>query len=150
MQGFSCLEQVRKAVFEHHYDEIKAKISSSKKMMKHKDEDFAQIQEYMKGKSVENVRVAFRIRCEMVKEIRGNYKDKYKRKGGEAALLCQECPAQELETQGHCLVCPRWEDIRRGMDLTNIEDMVVFFQKLLKEKMKEKSGSQGAAQVSSD
>ena len=119
-------------------------------MMSHKDEDFTEVQDYMKGKSVENVRVAFRIRCEMVQEIRGNYKDKYKRNGGEAAVLCPECPAQEIETQSHCLVCPRWEDIRRGMDLKRIEDLVVFFQKLLKERIQEKSGSQRAAQVSTD
>ena len=142
--------EIKQAVFDHHYAEIKSKISSSKKMMSHKDENFKEVQDYMRGKSVENIRVAFRIRCEMVQEIRGNYKDKYRRKGGEAAVLCPECPAQETETQSHCLVCPRWEDIRRGMDLTKIEDMVVFFQKLLTERMKEKSGSHGAAQVSND
>ena len=36
----------------------------------------------MKGKSVDKCRMAFRIRCEMVKEIKGNYKDKYRRMGG--------------------------------------------------------------------
>ena len=137
-------------MFDHHYGEIKSKIASSKKMMSHKDEDFTEVQNYIKGKSVEHIRVAFRIRCEMVPEIRSNYKDKYKRKGGEAAVLCPEFPAQEMETQSHCLVCPRWEDIRSGLDLTRIDDMVLFFQKLLNERMKAKSRSQGAAQVSFD
>jgi hypothetical protein len=112
-------------------------------MMSHKYKD--QDQDYMKVKSVENICVAFRIRCEMVQEIRGNYKDKYRRKGGEAAVLCPECPAQEMEAQSHCIVCPRWEDICFGMELTRIDDMVVYFQKLLMERMKEKYGSQGAA-----
>ena len=116
----SALE-IRKAVFDHHYGEIKTKISSSKKMMSHKDEDFTEVQDYMKGKSVENVRVAFRIRCEMVQEIRGNYKDKYKRNGGEAAVLCPECPAQEIETQSHCLVCLKWEDIWLTESCTNLD-----------------------------
>ena len=106
--------------------------------MSHKDENFPEVQNYMRGKSVENIRFAFRIRCEMVQEVRANYKDKYRRKGGEDAVLCTECPAQETENQSHCMVCPRGEDIRRGMDLTKIEDMVVFFQKLLTERMKEK------------
>ena len=80
--------EIKQAVFDHHYAEIKSKISSSKKMMSFKDENFKEVQDYMRGKSVENIRVAFRIRCEMVQEIRGNYKDKYRRKGGEAAVLC--------------------------------------------------------------
>ena len=108
--------------------------------MSDKDEDFTEVQDYMRGKSVENIRVAFRIFCEMVQEIRGHYKDKYRRKGGEAAVLRPECPAQEMETQSHCIVCPRWEDIRSGLELTRIDDMVVFFQKLLMERMKDKSG----------
>ena len=91
----------------------------------------------MRGKSVENIRFAFRIRCEMVQEVRGNYKDKYRRKGGEAAVLRPECPAQEMETQSHCIVCPRWEDIRSGLELTCIDDMGVFLKKLLMERMKE-------------
>ena len=102
----------------------------------------------MKGKSVENCRMAFRIRCEMVEDIRGNYKEKYRRKGGETALLCQECSKEEIETQAHCLECPRWESIRSGLELDNIEDLVKFFQKLLKERMNDRTGSQGAAQVS--
>ena len=142
--------EIKLAVFEHHYEELINKISISKKMMKHKEDNFKEVQEYMKGKSVENIRVAFRIRCEMVKEIRGNYKDKFRRKGGEEAILCPECPAQETETQSHCIVCPRWDSIRSGLELSKIEDMVVFFQKLLAERMREKNGSQGAAQVSSD
>ena len=43
---------------------------------------------------------AFRIRFEMVEEIRCNYKDKHMRKGGETAVLCQECSAEEIETHG--------------------------------------------------
>ena len=71
--------EIKEAVFNHHYLEVKSKIENSKKMMAHKDDNFKEFQPYMKGKSVENVRLAFRIRCEMVKDIRGNYKDKYRR-----------------------------------------------------------------------
>ena len=68
-------------------------------MMAHKDDNFKEVQPYMKGKSVENARLAFRIRCEMVNEIRGNYKDKYRRIGGEGALICQDCPDGVPQTQ---------------------------------------------------
>ena len=56
-------------------------------MMKYKDEDFSKPQSYLNEKSVENSRMAFRIRSEMVQDIRGNYKDKYSRHGGEHALV---------------------------------------------------------------
>ena len=46
------------------------KVSSSKKMMGHKEEHFREVQPYMKGKSVEKISVAFRFRCETVQGIR--------------------------------------------------------------------------------
>ena len=57
---------IKTAVFNHHNKELKGKIGESKKMMKHKDEDFSKPQAYLNEKSVENSRMAFRIRSEMV------------------------------------------------------------------------------------
>ena len=74
----------------------------------------------MKGKSVDSCRLAFRIQCELVKEIKGNFKDKYRRKGGEDAILCDDCECKEIQTQSHCLVCPHWEEIRRGLPLDKL------------------------------
>jgi hypothetical protein len=53
----------------------------------------------------------------------------------EDAILCQDCLAQETETQSHSIVCPRWDRIRSGLELSKIEDMVVFLQKLLAKRM---------------
>ena len=113
----------------HHKDELMEGVEKSKQMLKQKDGNFTKVQEYMKGKSVEKTRIAFRIRCEMVPEIRGNFKDKYKRGGGDEALLCQDCPGREIQTQSHCVVCPRWKNLRTGLELSKIEDLVIFFQK---------------------
>ena len=115
-------------------------------MLSHKEDDFTKVQEYMKWKSVDQSRTAFRIRSEMVDEVRGNFKDKWKRKGGEAALACQECPSGMMETQSHCDTCPKWEDIRTGLDMNKLEDMVTFFQRFLTERVKGRTGSLGAAQ----
>ena len=41
-------------------------MAKSKKIMKYKEEDFTEVQEYMKGKSVEQSRMAFRVRSELV------------------------------------------------------------------------------------
>ena len=76
----------------------------------------------------------------MIPEIKGNFKDRYRRKGGEEALKCQECYTGEIESQSHCLVCPRWDTIRNGLELHKLDDMVIFFQKLLVERLKNGSG----------
>ena len=141
--------QIKKAVAIHHYDTMKDEIANSKKMEKHKDEDFHDVQPYMKGIDIQKTRMCFRTRCELVNDIKGNFKSKYTRHGGEAALVCGNCDLSENETQTHCLVCPKWEDIRQGLDLSKIEGMATFFQRLLVERGKLKNGSRGAAQQDS-
>ena len=80
-----------------------------------------------------NCRMLFRGRSHIVPKIPGNFKDKYKRKG-EDGLSCTYYEKEQISTQSHCSVCLAWEDIRRGMDLTNIRDMTTFFRKLLEER----------------
>jgi hypothetical protein len=82
----------------------------------------------------------------MVNEIRGNYKDKYRRIGGEEALICQDCTEGVTQTQSHCLVCPKWEQFRSDLELSNMPDLVKYFQRMLLERSKVKNGSNGAAQ----
>ena len=53
---------IKKAIFNHHYQELQEQVAKSKKMLDHKDDDFTQVQEYMKYKSVDQSRIAFRIR----------------------------------------------------------------------------------------
>ena len=74
----------------------------------------------------------------MVEDIKGNFKfkDKYKIKGGEEALYCKDCDCGEIQTQSHCLICPKWEDIRTGLELDKIEDMVKFLKKEREKKTK--------------
>ena len=105
-------------------------------MLQHKDDDFTEVQEYMKGKSIENCRMSFKIRCEMVQDIMGNFKDKFRRKGGEEALSCKVCG--DIESQSHCVVCPQWQDIRSGLKVDKLSDLVIFFQRLLMERNKTK------------
>ena len=85
--------------------------------------------------------MVFRIRCESVKEIKGNFKDKHRRKGGEDALKCKDCTGDIVQTQSHWLVCPRWGDIRNGLELDKIRDLVTFFRQMLAEPLGEKTGS---------
>ena len=132
---------IKRAVLEHHDRQLVEEVSKSKKMMKHKGDNFGTVQDYMKGKSIQNCRMAFRIRCELVKDIKGNFKDMYRKKGGEKELLCEDCDSNTIQTQSHCMECPQWVELRRGLEMSKIEDVVVFFQQMLKERLRRKSGS---------
>ena len=93
------------------------------------DDDFRTVQEYFSDKSVESVRMGFKVRSQMVPEIPGNFKNKYKHEG----LNRKYCYKEEIMTQSHCLVWPAWAELRRGPD---IRDLVKFFRKLLDERAK--------------
>jgi hypothetical protein len=124
---------IKKAILDHHYVDLKAELGKSTKLESIKDEDFTSVQEYFSDKSVESSRMTFRVRCHMVKDIPGNFKEKYKKKG-EDGLICSYCQDRQVMTQSHCMVCPAWEKLRSGLDLTNIRDLATFFSKLLEER----------------
>ena len=62
----------------------------------------------------------------MVQGIKINYKGS--RKGNLA------CDLKCDETQCHTLMCDGWKEQREGLDLTQMQDMVIFFTRLLEEK----------------
>ena len=49
--------------------------------------------------------------------------------------------------QSHCLECPEWGDIRKGLDVKNINDLVKFFQILLAERAKKNEDVNGLKTV---
>ena len=51
----------------------------------------------------------------------------------EEDLVCKFCNADKQLNQSHCVLCPAWEQQREGLDLTKIEDLVIFFREMLSE-----------------
>ena len=74
---------IKKAILENHDRKLFEEVEKSKKMGKNKHDDFSKVQDYMHGKALGDCRMAFRILCGLVKEVKGNCKDKHRRKGGE-------------------------------------------------------------------
>ena len=130
--SFVSKKEVKEALFNHHYSDMKKELEKSKKLKDIQNEDFTEIQPYFNEKSVESTRMAFKVRCMMVPEIPNNFKDKYKKK--ENGLICSYCDEGQVMSQSHCLVCPAWAEQREGLDLTSIVDMATFFRKLLTER----------------
>ena len=57
------------AIERNNYEDFKSELEHSKKVKDIEDEDFSSVQEYFKGKSVKNTRMAFKIRSKMVTEM---------------------------------------------------------------------------------
>ena len=49
-------------------------------------------------------------------------------------LACDKWNMKCDETQHHTLLCDGWKEQREGLDLTQMQDMVIFFTRLLEEK----------------
>ena len=94
-----------------------------------KDEDFSQVQNYFHEKSLYKSRMAFKIRSQMVPDIPGNFKRKFEKK--EGGLICKYCEEGNIMSQSHCMECSAWSELRRGLDLSDIGDLVEFFRKML-------------------
>ena len=125
---------IKEAIFNHHYADMKKELEKSTKLESIKDEDFREPQSYMHEKSIENGRLAFRIRSKMVKDIPENFKNKHK--NDSQGLKCKYCSSGEILSQSHCLVCPAWKELRQGLELNNIKDLTTFFRKMMLERVK--------------
>ena len=121
-------EEIDDKIYYQNYKEMKDKMERYDKLEDVKNDDFRTVQSYMEIKSIDRVRMAFRLRCKMVKEIKMNMKNMHK------DLTCNKCNLRSPETQGHVMICSGWEEERRGLDLNHLEDMIEFFVRILKEK----------------
>ena len=70
--------EIKKAIFNHHYEEMIKEVKSKTKLEHIKHEDFREVQKYFGEKSVENTRMAFMIMTQMVPEIPANFKNNYR------------------------------------------------------------------------
>ena len=122
-------DEIEEGIYYNHYKEMKLEISGYKKLEAIKNDDFSELPDYMNEKSLENARMAFRIKAGMVNRIKMNYKGSYKQN-----LKCEKCEIGENETQCHAMICSGWAEQREGLDLERMSDMVIFFRGLLEEK----------------
>ena len=135
-------KDVKEAVIDHHYrwmtKELR-KLEPSQKLFSIKYDSFKQVQEYFMDKSVDNGRMAFQIRAQMLPGIPANFKNNYRTRNTDnpdAGLFCEFCQAGEIFSQSHCAVCPAWDGQRMGLDLSKVEDLVTFFRRMLVEREK--------------
>ena len=74
---------------------------------------------------VDKAKKAFRIRTEMTKCVKMNYKNLYK-----GNLKCDRCESGEKDTQEDLMVCTGWEEERGSLDMDLIMDQVEFITRV--------------------
>ena len=125
---------LKEAVFYHNYMEMKEDMLKYKKLEKIRHEDFRNLPKYIiKEKSIEKVRQAYRIRANMINDIKTIFKNSH-----ISSLQCDWCDSGADESQCHVERCGGWEEERRGLDMGVLDDLVVFFQRILKRKSEKK------------
>ena len=135
-------EKVQEMIYYHHYKDLKEELYKSKKMEEVKHEDYRVVQPYMEDKSIDRCRTKFRIRTQLMKTFKDNFRSKYRQKDrgeedSDPGLQCGDCLAPDTrDTQAHCLICPAWEQVRAGLDLGDIEDLVTYFRRVLEGRTK--------------
>ena len=119
---------IKEALIFHNCKEIRMEIEEKKlkKLKSIMNEDFSETKHYMKNKSINESRIQFRMRTNML-EFRGNMKGSHK-----TDLSCRGCKKPETqEDQLHVMSCSAYEDLRIGLSFAEDGDLVKYFQRVL-------------------
>ena len=63
-------EELEEDIYFHNYKEMKLEVSSYKKLEAIQNDDFTELPDFMNVKSIDNARMAFRIKSGMVNRIK--------------------------------------------------------------------------------
>ena len=102
---------------------------NSKKLKDIKDDNFRGLQDYFHDKNLTNARMKFKIRTKMVENVPANFKNRYCYT--EMGLNCVHCNI-EL-SQNHLALCPERASMREGLDISKLDDLVIYFRRYLTE-----------------
>ena len=114
----------KKAINQSHHEDMMRNFDSSRKLQDIKNSDFSKLQPYFNDRSIENARTKFKIRTKMLENMPGNM-----HKNVENGLKCDLCPDEM--TQNHCVLCPGRMIEREGLDMNDLDDLVIYFSNIL-------------------
>ena len=132
---------IKKEIRSNYFSWLKTEVNKGGKLSDITfNNNFTKFQEYMHFTSLNNARIVFRIKSQMVNEIPCNFKKKYSKRNisrdQNDGLYCPHCQNGQLFTQKHVLSCLKWTELRRDLNMNSIKDLVTFFKRLLEEKEK--------------
>ena len=92
------------------------------------DSETGKVNEYMLLHNIADARMMFRIRTNML-ELKANMKNRYGDK--EGSLECEACKTGMLESTLHVLECLGYNELRVGLDLSKLKDMVSYYREVM-------------------
>ena len=120
-------QEIQQAIYEAHHKAMMNPFQNSKKLKDIKEDNFRGMQAYFNYKNLSKSRMKFKIRTKMVENIPGNFKNRFK--FNEIGLNCFSCKVEM--TQDQCALCPARAELRAGLNMNNIDDVVIYFQRYL-------------------
>ena len=120
-------QEIQQAIEKSHQEDMLSQFEHSSKLQDIKNSDFSTFQAYFNDKSIENARTKFKKRSKMLDKIPGNFRNKYK--NIKDCLKCIFC--LEEMTQSHSIACPGRKEQRKNLDMTNLDDLVLYFNDML-------------------
>ena len=122
---------IRRAIEEHHKCEIIEEMKKrEKKLGDLVENETARVKDYMMLNNIADSRTMFRIRTKML-ELKANMKNMY----GEGNMACDACSTGTIESQGHVLDCPGYAELRDGLDLSKMKDLVTYFREVMVQRL---------------
>ena len=87
------------------------------------------LKDYVKEGNLYTVRKQWEVRCYMLR-VAGNYPSHKKYEA--TSWRCQACPYMVREDQDHLTHCSGYADLKIGFDLNNDEELVKFYNRVMK------------------
>ena len=90
-------------------------------MLDIKNDNFISYQSYFHDKNLSNARLKFKICAKIVENVQ-----EFFLKFNETGLNCHDCLVELSQN-----LCPAREKFREGLDMSKLDDMVVYFRRYL-------------------
>ena len=106
------------------------KMKKNYKKIDHKklSEERFELKPYFQNLQISQARTKFRLRSFMTRTVKLNFASD--KQFAADLWTCWHCPM--IDSQSHVIVCPAYQEFRHGKNLENDQDLVYYFQKVIK------------------
>ena len=120
---------VKEEVWKKCETDLREEIKKLEKLVESKmSDEMFETKSYLKNMTLENARVKFKIRTEML-NLKFNYK--HMPQNEKTLWQCDSCQSS-IETQSHIMWCPAYRELRVGKDINDDNDLIEYVKKVMK------------------
>ena len=117
---------VKEEVWKKCETDLREEIKKLEKLVESKmSDEMFETKSYLKNMTLENARVKFKIRTEML-NLKFNYK--HMPQNEKTLWQCDSCQSS-IETQSHIMWCPAYRELRVGKDINDDNDLIEYVKR---------------------